>query len=131
ENAIEHSKFDFFEFLFLIFSTNKDYFFGVTFIMLFANGLLLEFDLYFSRVDTITWKLLYDIIVLDGQIYRKCAKSQKELEKLRLRKISRISYEIPKFFRVLPNFLVRKYLKLAAELEIWFQLKHIDECKFR
>lgn len=125
------SQYDFFEHMFNYFSTDKDYFFGVTFIMLTFNGLLLEHDLYFQKVDTLSWKVLYDRCVFDLQIYQKSFKSvemQAKLYSCKLKQITQLP--APAYFNLLPKFCFQKYIDLKTKLELYRNLELIDTKKF-
>ena len=53
-------------------STGKDYFYVLIFIMFFIFVLLIEPNLYFSRIDTITWLKYDDLVVKNCDIYQRC-----------------------------------------------------------
>ena len=53
----------FFTNFFAYLSTDRDLLFGGAFLMLFVSCVLIEHSIYFSRVDTSTWQILYDGVV--------------------------------------------------------------------
>lgn len=124
------SQYDFFEHLFIYFSTDKDYFFGVTFIMLTFNGFLLEHDLYFHKIDTVAWKLLYDRIS-DSQIFQKSLKSVEVQTKQYFLKLQQFTQlPAPTYFHFLPKFCFQKYIDWKVKLELYSNLEFIDQEKF-
>lgn len=130
-HPLKLSRYDFFEHMFQYFSTDKDYFFGVTFIMLTLNGLLLEHDLFFHKVDTLSWKLLYDRIVLDLQIYQKSFQSSDIQMKLYFEKLEHFSQlKVSAYFRYLPKYCLEKYIDWKIRLELYNNLEFIDQEKF-
>lgn len=54
-------------------SNGKDYFYPVTFIMLLLFCLLIEREIYFTPVDTITWRKYHDLVVINCDLYERSA----------------------------------------------------------
>ena len=91
---------DFFKQIFQTLSTDKDYFFGATLVMLFVNAFFLEYDLNFTRVDTYTWGVLYDMVVKQVDAFESARIEQESIHQ-KPRKIVNLIHKIKN--NIFPN----------------------------
>ena len=79
--SIPTENLDFFIHFFNQFSQGKDYFYIVTFIMLFLFNLLLEPLVYFTPINTITWKKYHNLNVVNFELYERYSENYFEFNK--------------------------------------------------
>lgn len=78
--VISPTQYDFFFWFFLQVSNGRDIFYSVTFLMLLTFALLMEHCLYFSPVNSITWRKYQDLIVLNCDRYQESTETQANQE---------------------------------------------------
>lgn len=109
---------DFFSHLIENLSTDKDYFFCVTFIMMFISCVALETCLYFSRTDTCTWGIIEDQVMRTDQIFKECLlpqDEQKTILQIRFEEIKKQKIHLD----LVPELLLNLYCKLIAKIVFW------------
>lgn len=108
---------DFFTHFFDYLSTDQDLLFGGTFLMLFISCVIIERSIYFSRVDTPTWQIIYDGVVSSGRAFRKSRLS------LAVRRscFNRRQEKVKRKLSFLPNLLKNILSKLIAKAVMWYR----------
>ncbi len=118
----------FFTNLFAYLSTDRDLLFGGIFLMLFVSCVLIEHSVYFSRVDTDTWQILYDGVVKGGDIFSETRLShavQLDNYNRRLKEVKggRLLF-LPKLFQDC-------FSQLITKTEMWFKANGYNRKKIK
>lgn len=106
--------FDFFSHLIGYLCTDKDYFFGVTFIMMFISCVVMERCIYFSRIDTCTWGIIEDQIIRSEQIFKQCLLPEEEQKTILKMQYDEVKRQTKLYF--IPAPMVNWYCFLKAKM---------------
>mgnify|MGYP007002771711 CR=1 FL=1 len=103
--------------------TDRDLLFGGTFLMLFVSCVLIEHSIYFSRVDTSTWQILYDGVVRRSNIFS----TARHPHAVQLHNYNRRLEEV-KGCRLsfLPKLLQNGFGKLITKAEMWLKAENYN-----
>src|SRR5699024_707508 len=114
-------------------ASEKDYSIVVTFMGLAVSSALLEAKLYFSRVDTLTWQMFYDLVVQNTNTYKQCLKNGPSQREIYQRKVQTIQNGVDNpvwhFFCFKIGLLL--YSKMKASVDIWLNLDFVNTKKLR
>ena len=120
---IRLSKYDFFDHFFHYFSTDRDFLFPLTFIMLFVYCICMENRLYFTPINTITWQMYDDLVIKTMDAYEK-SKSTSELLKNSADQLNKVKNRCKNLH--FPDFLVDSYSKIWTKIQVWLHFGHVD-----
>ncbi len=109
---------DFFSHLIAILSTDRDYFFAVTFIMMLLSCVVMERAIYFSPIDTCTWGIIEDQIVRSETIFRQCRLSEQR-QKIIFKQQLEKTKEKTKLLYYIPELMKNWFCKLGAQIIFW------------
>lgn len=115
---------DFFSHLIENLSTDKDYFFAVTFVMMFVSCVVMERAIYFSRIDTCTWGIIEDQIIHSEQIFKQCLLPEDERKTIWKMQLGEIKRETKLYF--IPELMVNWFCKIWAQIIFWKQCDAYD-----
>lgn len=93
-------------------------------------GTIAQYMLYFSSVETLAWKLYYDIVVRNTENYLECYRNEIDVVSCRklLEKNEQAMFDrgCGLFYHLLPRKLVFLYIHCKSLVKSWGKMKHID-----
>lgn len=98
-----------------------------TFIGLAISSALLEMKLYFSRIDTLTWQMFYDLVVRNLDIYHQCLKTAPKRRQIFADRVRAIRGHAGSTSGYSPVWNV--YNRFQASTAIWYNLDFVDKEK--
>lgn len=114
---------DYFLHFFELFCTlgSGDLLYGILFVMLYVNALCLVCGLYFTRVDTPTWQILYDRVVVESDKFLECTLEQEQVAQILQNQIVQTARNHPWW----PKMLCRKVCRAL----VWFHMVSVDRAR--
>lgn len=126
---------DYFTHVFAQLSTDRDVCFGLTFISLFLSALALEWYIYFSPVERMSWQLPYHQGIVTQQIFAQCTVSEREKQIVIEQTVSSIEPSLKSAVPFVPSFVRRLLVNRLAQFVIWKSCAFVDfakvECTFK
>ncbi|KAJ6221808.1 hypothetical protein RDWZM_000353 [Blomia tropicalis] len=107
---------------------SNDFSMIATFIGLSISTALLEAKLYFSRIDTVTWQMFYDLVVRNADICKRCMKSEASQAKTFNRRLDMVRKKLAKKHST-SVWWFNPYSRMKASGSIWWNLDYINKFK--
>lgn len=109
----------------------RDFSMVFTFIGLAISSALLEVKLYFSRIDTLTWQMFYDLVVQNLDLYRQCVKEAPKRRQILVDRMKAIRGRNGRRGSTSVGYspIFSVYTRLRASTAIWYNLDFVDKEK--
>lgn len=125
------SEMDFFEHALRYLSTDRDYFFSLTYISLFLFAFAMTYCLYLTPNDTVTWLIYDDLVLKLGDAYRESGESPKRMRLIWRRHSILAGQRLGRLRRLLPPLVRHKLEAVIVKWTIWWAFDHIKKRRLR
>ena len=124
----EPSHYEFFHHFFRYISNDKDVLFILTFIMLFIYCILMEYCIYFTPANTVTWLMYEDWIIKTMDAYHQSEKLNESFGNT-LRTAILFKRKMKLKCPYLPDKMINLICQVVIKAKIWLKFEHINKSK--